>query len=682
MAEAEDVITDAALHATKFVHGLWRRHRAHAVATPNLALADVAQRLDLLIVAVFGRACPLRVAQVPARATFLARTFQRQKIPRLQGSIPATDGAQIWLPAEAGLTDAAMALERFRTVALQQAMRVVRGSAAGAGSDATPLVRDLYLLIEAHAADADLAQLLPGLRAPLQAQRAAALSARPALSQFAAGRHVLEVWVRRLMGAPVSVRGTDVLYSPSPARSRHLARDIASELQGAASKSGKPSTQTVFKDWWTGELLEPDAKSGLAVGSDKDSDNASGPASADPTRSARLARQPKVREAPDDEDDTRQGAWMIQASAPHEVAEDPFGLQRPTDRDTQTAADEFAESLAELEQARLVSTPGRPKEVLLSDDPPEARMVHGGGEGADGSEHIRYPEWDHRIQAYNDPGAIVRLLPAANGPQQWVDKTLAEHRSMLDAIRRRFEMLRRERTPLRRQLDGDDLDLEACIDARADFQAGHPMAQALYRSQKRTRRDMTIMLLIDISGSTDGWVSSGRRVIDVEREALLLVCIALGAMGEPYAVQAFSGHGPQSVSVRTLKRFDEPYGNQVAMRIAALEPDQYTRAGTAIRHASATLMREPASQRLLLLLSDGKPNDVDVYEGRYGVEDTRRAVIEAKLQGIAPFCLTVDRYAAAYLPGVFGANQYALLAKPSMLPTALLDWVQRLVLTG
>ena len=209
MAEAEDVITDAALHATKFVHGLWRRHRAHAVATPNLALADVAQRLDLLIVAVFGRACPLRVAQVPARATFLARTFQRQKIPRVQGSIPTTDGAQIWLPAEAGLTDAAMALERFHTVALQQAMRVVRGSAAGAGSGATPLVRDLYLLIEAHAADADLAQLLPGMLAPLQALRAAALSARPALSQFAAGRHVLEVWVRRLMGAPVSVRGSD-----------------------------------------------------------------------------------------------------------------------------------------------------------------------------------------------------------------------------------------------------------------------------------------------------------------------------------------------------------------------------------------------------------------------------------------------------------------------------------------
>ncbi|MDI4635864.1 hypothetical protein J7U46_22555 [Pelomonas sp. V22] len=682
MAEAEDVITDAALHATKFVQGMWRRHRAHTPAIPDLTLADLAPRLDLLIMAVFGRACPLRTAQAPARATMLAKTFQRQNSPRVQVAIPATNGAQIWLPAETGLPDPAMAQERFRTVALQQAMRAARGSAAGADCDATPLVRDLYLLIEAHAADADLAQLLPGMRAPLLALRAAALSARPALSQFPDQRQPLEAWVRRLMAVPGSGGGTDALYSPSPVISRQLARDVASKLQGNELKAGRPSTQPLFKDWWTGELLAPGAVSGLAVGSDKHSDNASDPASADSTRSARLARQPKVREAPDEEDDTRQGAWMIQASAPHEVAEDPFGLQRPTDRDTQTAADEFAESLAKLEQARLVSTPGRPKEVLLSDDPPEARMKHGGGGGADGSEHIRYPEWDHRVQAYNETGAIVRLLPAADGPQQWVDSTLVEHRSMLDAIRRRFEMLRGQRTPLRRQLDGDDLDLEACIDARADLQAGHPMAQALYRSQKRTRRDMAILLLTDISGSTDGWVSSGRRVIDVEREALLLVCIALGAMGEPYAVQAFSGHGPRSVSVRTLKRFDEPYGNQVAIRIAALEPDEFTRAGAAIRHASVTLMREPASQRLLLLLSDGKPNDVDVYEGRYGVEDMRRAVIEAKLQSIAPFCLTVDRYAAGYLPGVFGANQYALLAKPSMLPTALLDWMQRLVMAG
>ncbi len=676
MAEAEDVITDAALHATNFVQGVWRRHRANAPAGPVLQLADIAQRLDLLINAVFGRSYRLRTAQVPARATWLARTFQRQHRPRELCAIPATDGSSIWLPAETGLSDAAAALERFRILALQQAMRAHRGSAAGAGSDATPLVRDLYLLIEAHAADAALAQLLPGMLGPLEAWRAAALSARPALSSFPVARQPIEAWVRRLMASMAG--NADAVCSPSPGRSSQLARDMANQIQPDVSMAARLGTRPVFKDGWTGELQASGTPSALAV----EGGSASSPDAASPTRSARLTRRPKVREATDDEDDARPGAWMIQASAPHEVAEDPFGLQRPTDRDALTAADEFAESLAELEQARLVTTPGAAKEVLLSDDPPDLPARHGAVAGADPSGQLHYPEWDHRIQAYREPGATVRLLPAPDGPQSWVDNTLVEHRSMLDAIRRRFEMLRGRRVPLRRQLDGDEVDLEACIDAQADLRAGLPMAQALYRSQKRAKRDLAILLLIDVSGSTDAWVSSGRRIIDVEREALLLVCIALGALGEPFAAQAFSGYGPQSVSVRTLKRFDEAYGNPVATRIAALEPEQYTRAGAAIRHASATLMREPAAQRLLLLLSDGKPNDVDVYEGRYGVEDMRRAVIEAKLQGIAPFCLTVDRHAAGYLPGVFGANQYALLAKPANLPAVLLDWMQRLVMAA
>src|SRR5690606_7896624 len=141
----------------------------------------------------------------------------------------------------------------------------------------------------------------------------------------------------------------------------------------------------------------------------------------------------------------------------------------------------------------------------------------------------------------------------------------------------------------------------------------------------------------------------------------------------------FSGSGPQAVTVRTIKHFHEPFDNGVARRIAALEPDQYTRVGAALRHASATLMRETASHRLLLLLSDGKPNDVDEYDGRYGLEDMRQAIIEARLEGLHPFCLTIDRHAATYLPQVFGVHHYALLPTPERLPAALLEWMKRLL---
>jgi nitric oxide reductase NorD protein len=292
---------------------------------------------------------------------------------------------------------------------------------------------------------------------------------------------------------------------------------------------------------------------------------------------------------------------------------------------------------------------------------------------------INYPEWDWRARSYREPCAAVHLLDAPHGARDWVARTLEEHRVMLQVVRRQFESLRAERMRLRQQNDGEEPDLEACIDAFADARAGAALRAGLYQTTRRARREMAVLLLIDVSGSTDGWASSHRRVIDVEREALLLVCLALENLGEPYSVLAFSGEGPARVTIREVKRFAECYGDDIALRIAGLEPERYTRAGAAIRHASALLMREQVRHRLLLVLSDGKPNDMDEYDGRYGVEDMRQSVIEARLQGVFPFCLTIDRQTASYLPAVFGEHQYAVLHRPELLPTALLGWLRRLV---
>ena len=675
MAEAEDVITDVARHATIYAQALWRRHRARAPSIFTVTLADVAPRIDLLIAAVFGTSYRLRIAQAPAPTTFLAKAFRRHERPRVQCALPATDGVCIWLPPDTGVADLTLAIDRFRTAALQQAMRANRGSAAHIAALASPLLRDVYLLLEANAADEALARQLPGIVGSLNGLRRDALAARPPLVSFPAERRSLEAFVRTLLQRDCSDLSGAVPLAASPEESLRVAHRLAVALVPDAAIARRLGVNPLFKDWWTGELRLPGKVQTLAASDDHSRGFES---SAEP-RSARLTRRPEVRESVEEEDDVRQGAWMIQSAQPQEHAEDPFGMQRPTDRDEQAAAEEYADSLSELAQARLVSTPARPKDVLLSDDPPDARAKQNAQTGTEGPSSVSYPEWDYRISAYRHPGATIRLVPAQLGPQQWVDRALEQHRSILDAIRRRFEMLRAQRTRLRRQLEGDELDLEAYVDSYADFRAGLPMTQSLYQTHRRSRRDMAVMLLIDVSGSTDGWISAHRRVIDVEREALLLVCIALKGMGQPYAVQAFSGQGPQAVSVRTVKRFDEPYNNEVARRVSALEPEQYTRAGAAIRHACSTLMREPASHRLLLLLSDGKPNDIDTYEGRYGIEDTRQAVTEAKLQGVFPFCLTVDRNAANYLPAVFGARQYALLTKPDMLPIVLLDWMNRLL---
>ena len=294
---------------------------------------------------------------------------------------------------------------------------------------------------------------------------------------------------------------------------------------------------------------------------------------------------------------------------------------------------------------------------------------------------VSLAEQNVELLALTKGTVIVRLRRPASGSQQWVDATLERHRALRDSIRRRFEMLKAEPMRLRRQLDGEEIDLEAYVEGHADYRAGLALPQAFYQTRRRARRDMAIMLLIDISGSTDACVSGNRRVIDVEREALLLVCLALQSLAEPYAVYAFSGEGSQSVDMRPVKRFDEAFGNTAARRIAALAPEYFTRTGAALRHATTLLMEQPVGHRLLLLLSDGKPNDVDRYQGRYGLEDTRQAVAEARLQGVFPFCLTVDRQAATYLRAIFGARQYGLLPRPELLPAVLLEWMRRLLST-
>lgn len=673
MAEAEDVIVDAAWHATNYAHTLWRRSARRARDAP-LSLAELAPRLSLLVAAVIGRTLPLRSAQRPARPTLLTRLFRRNEGPVWTVALPATDGNRIWLPATLGDSRCEQDLTLYRVMALQQATRAARESAQLWPGRRDALLSDLYLLFEAVAADIDLVRTLPGIAVPLRLLRDTALATRPPETAFPPPLRALEAVFRRTCSANPSAdeaQGGDSFTRPaeSLAKAESLAADLRRAFPGIRFGS-----HPLYKDIWLGELLSP-APSPSPSAAEPSADHRR---QASSVRSARLPRSPKARQAEENETETKPGAWMIQSSQPQEKAEDPHGLERPSDRDESAAEEELADALSELPEARLISTASAVREVLLSEDPPEARVTRFrvfDGSGA----ALSYPEWDYRIAAYHADAATVHVLPCGSGAESWVKQTLERYRSMLQQIRRQFELLRAGRARLRKQADGDEIDLEAYLESKSDFRAGLPLAQRLYQTQRRVHKDLAIVLLVDVSGSTDSWVAAHRRIIDVEREALLLVCFALDGLGQPYAVQAFSGEGPERVTIRDVKTFDEGFTAEVTQRIASLEPEQYTRVGAAVRHATALLMRKQAQHRLLLVLSDGKPNDVDEYNGRYGVEDFRQAVAEAKLQGTNPFCLTIDRQAATYLPFVFGSGHYALLTRPELLPVVLLDWVRRLV---
>lgn len=684
MAEAEEVISDVARHATVYARKLWQRHLTPPGSPTAITLDNVAARLDLLITAVFGTGFPLRVAQPPAHATMLSILFRYDRRPRRETAVPATDGVSVWLPPDLGEADAGEAAMLYQVMALQQVYRARRGGAEILKAPMSPLLADVYLLLEAYSADLELVGSLPGMTDALERLRARALAARPALQRFPEARQPLERLFRSFLGLRGAEVHEQVPASDSPARSLDYGRRLIVEagLVPEGYEEKKLGPRPLLKDWWTGEFRPPPEAvvTGMAPEAPEE-----GQVSDEVPRGGHLPRRPNERKATEEEErnDNEDGIWMMQGDESHPHAEDPMGLQRPVDRDDDISADEYGDLVSELSEARLVSTPGRPREVLLSDDPPDARAKQELKAAIANGEGFSYPEWDFGNRVYREPGATVRILSSGHGSQQWVDETLREHETMLNDIRRRFEMLSAQRVRHRKQPDGDDIDLDAYTESFADFRAGFHMAEGLYQTRRSGERNLAIMLLIDISGSTDSWVGAHKRIIDVEREALLLVCSALEKLGEPYAVQAFSGEGPDAVTVRQVKRFDETFTNDVALRISSLEPQHYTRAGAAIRHATIGLMQQAAAHRLLLLLSDGKPNDKDAYEGRYGVEDMRQAVTEASLQGIYPFCLTIDRQAANYLPRIFGAHQYRLLMRPEMLSTVLLDWMKRLVaMTG
>lgn len=184
MAEAEEVISDVARHTTIYAQRLWQRYRASPDTIRTVTLRDVATRLDLLITAVFGAGFPMRVAQPPAHATMLSILFRHDRRPRLANSVPATDGASIWLPPDLGIADAGEATMLYRAMALQQVYRARRGGAEITGKDMPPLLADVYLLLEAYSADLELTGALPGMTDALEQLRTRAPSVRPPLHRF------------------------------------------------------------------------------------------------------------------------------------------------------------------------------------------------------------------------------------------------------------------------------------------------------------------------------------------------------------------------------------------------------------------------------------------------------------------------------------------------------------------
>ena len=286
---------------------------------------------------------------------------------------------------------------------------------------------------------------------------------------------------------------------------------------------------------------------------------------------------------------------------------------------------------------------------------------------------VLYPEWDHGRQHYRKNWCVMREKTVTPVHDTFHRDTLDKYAGVVKHLRRKFEALRDENRLDKRQTQGDEVDLDALIEALADAKDGREMSDRLFVRLHRAERNIAVAFLVDMSGSTKGWIN------EAEREALILLCEALELLGDRYAIYGFSGTTRKRSELFRIKTFDDPYGDEVKARIAGIRPQEYTRMGFALRHMTKLLNQIEAKTRVLITLSDGRPDDYfDVYRGQYGIEDTRMALLEAARTGIHPFCITLDRDARDYLPHMYGAARYVILDDVRQLPVKVTDIYRRI----
>jgi hypothetical protein len=343
------------------------------------------------------------------------------------------------------------------------------------------------------------------------------------------------------------------------------------------------------------------------------------------------------------------------------------------------------------------------KEATTTDRPAVRRWLEHRGEGAS----FYYDEWDYHIGDYRQRWCRLREVPVEGDSGEFFNRTLTEYARLIPEVRRQFQRIRPEMYRTVRGLeDGEDFDLNAVVSARVDRRARRPPSSKLYVARTREERDVATLFLIDMSASTDEPLqkptagpsaddddaafvrrpsTTGRRIIDVTKEALVIMAEALAEIGDAYAIYGFSGHGRQNVEFYLVKAFNESLSAAVRGRIGALEPKRSTRMGTALRHSMEKMASITSRSRHIILLSDGFPQDFDYGQDRrsnvYGLRDTTVALREVEAAGITPFCITVDKAGHDYLREMCDGSRYMVIEDIAALPHELPKIYQRVVTT-
>ncbi|MCR1345453.1 MULTISPECIES: VWA domain-containing protein [Acidithiobacillus] len=284
-----------------------------------------------------------------------------------------------------------------------------------------------------------------------------------------------------------------------------------------------------------------------------------------------------------------------------------------------------------------------------------------------------YPEWDYQMQLERPEWCTVLEKRAKSGTLETINEIVAKHKPIIGRLKFLIDALQPQGMQrLRKQEDGDEIDLNAAVRAMIEMRMGEQPDPRIMMRNVRNVRDLSVLLLIDLSESTnDPVLGSDSTVLQLAREATVLLADALDKIGDPFAIHGFDSNGRHDVEYFRYKDFGASYNDQAKSRLAGMSGQLSTRMGAAIRHAGSILKRQPSNKKLLLVITDGEPADNDVRDPQYLRYDARKAVEELTQAGIAPYCLSLDPRADQYVSRIFGAKNYVVLDHVQRLPEKL-----------
>ncbi len=356
-----------------------------------------------------------------------------------------------------------------------------------------------------------------------------------------------------------------------------------------------------------------------------------------------------------------------------ETAEEFGGNFRNMDGDDDL--DDHANALEELNMKYTVRVDD-PVHSVYQADFVENTTIAESAEKNSADYYIEYDEWDYIKRKYKENFCKVYPKSILETNVDYYNKTLRENASTLMGLRKMLTSVNNKYQQQRRQTQGEEFDLDALTDLYIDVHSGHTPSENIYLSKRKKEKDLSILMLLDVSLSSDGY-AGGNKVIDVEKQVSILFGEILNEFNVDFSIDCFYSKTRNYSTYQTLKGFDEDW-NKAKYKIGAIQPEGYTRIGAALRHSGAMLDKRDTKNKWVILISDGKPNDYDRYEGKHGINDVKQALRELNERNINSYALAIEAQAKYYLPQMFGQNHYQILTTPVELLESLVKLYEKI----